>query len=119
MSGQRQVETIPNGKRPAYGLPTGWFDEFGIKSSRDMDEFLDEDQDQGEGPSWMSRGRFATTIRLDRSCGPRVPVMDKDGRRSHSYERDGARRRFVRKLYKGACIEDCVGWLDRTTTRPS
>src|SRR2546422_7111556 len=40
-------------------------------------------------------------------------VMDKDGKKVALDTSETARAvDFVRKLYKEACIEDCVGWLD-------
>src|SRR5437667_9848400 len=39
--------------------------------------------------------------------------MDKDGKKVALDTSETARAvDFVRKLYKEACIEDCVGWLD-------
>jgi len=43
----------------------------------------------------------------------RRDVMDKAGKKNRArHHRDREAVDFVRKLYKEACIEDCVGWLD-------
>src|SRR5207253_8168846 len=42
-----------------------------------------------------------------------VTVMDKDGKKVALDTNETAKAvEFVKKLYKEACIEDCIGWLD-------
>src|SRR5213594_3203492 len=97
----------------------GWFDEAGIKHFPETwDEFLEAGiKLKAKGhPYGMSMGHgfadnYSWLYPLLWSYG--ATVMDKDGKKVALDTSETARAvDFVRKLYKEACIEDCVGWLD-------
>ncbi len=96
-----------------------WFDEVGVKRFPETwDEFLEAGiKLKAKGhPYGMSMGHgfadnYSWLYPLLWSYG--ATVMDKDGKKVALDTSETARAvDFVRKLYKEACIEDCVGWLD-------
>jgi len=95
-----------------------WFDEVGVKRFPETwDEFLEAGiKLKAKGhPYGMSMGTASRQLLLALpllwSYG--ATVMDKDGKKVALDTSETARAvDFVRKLYKEACIEDCVGWLD-------
>jgi multiple sugar transport system substrate-binding protein len=96
-----------------------WFDEVGVKSFPETwDEFLEAGiKLKAKGhPFGMSMGHgfadnYSWLYPLLWSYG--VTVMDKDGKKVALDTSETAKAvEFVKKLYKEACIEDCIGWLD-------
>lgn len=96
-----------------------WFDAAGITSFPDTwEEFLDAGTrlKKAGHPFGMSMGHgYADNnswlLPLLWSYG--VQVVDKDGKTIHLDSSETARCvDYVRKLYKDACLDDCVGWLD-------
>ena len=96
-----------------------WFDEVGVKKFPETwDEFLEAGiKLKAKGhPFGMSMGHgfadnYSWLYPLLWSYG--VTVMDKDGKKVALDTSETAKAvDYVRKLYKEACIEDCVGWLD-------
>src|SRR5881409_784270 len=96
-----------------------WFDEVGVKSFPETwDEFLEAGiKLKAKGhPYGMSMGHgfadnYSWLYPLLWSYG--VTVMDKAGKKVALDTNETAKAvDFVRKLYKEACIEDCIGWLD-------
>jgi len=96
-----------------------WFEEAGIKTFPDTwDEFLEAGiKLKAKGhPFGMSMGHgfadnYSWLYPLLWSYG--VTVMDKDGKKVALDTNETAKAvDFVRRLYKEACIEDCLGWLD-------
>ncbi len=96
-----------------------WFDEVGAKKFPETwDEFLEVGiKLKAKGhPYGMSMGHgfadnYSWLYPLLWSYG--VTVMDKDGKKVALDTSETAKAvDYVRKLYKEACIEDCVGWLD-------
>jgi len=96
-----------------------WFEEAGIKKFPDTwDEFLEAGiKLKAKGhPFGMSMGHgfadnYSWMYPLLWSHG--VTVMDKDGKKValDSSETEKVIE-YVKRLYKEACIEDCIGWLD-------
>jgi multiple sugar transport system substrate-binding protein len=96
-----------------------WFDEAGIKAFPDTwDAFLEAGiKLKAKGhPFGMSMGHgfadnYSWMYPLLWSHG--VTVMDKDGKKValDSSETEKVIE-YVKRLYKEACIEDCIGWLD-------
>jgi multiple sugar transport system substrate-binding protein len=96
-----------------------WFEEAGIKTFPDTwDEFLEAGiKLKAKGhPFGMSMGHgfadnYSWLYPLLWSHG--VTVMDKDGKRVALDTSETAKVvEYVKRLYKEACIEDCIGWLD-------
>jgi multiple sugar transport system substrate-binding protein len=96
-----------------------WFEEAGVKTFPDTwDEFLEAGiKLKAKGhPFGMSMGHgfadnYSWLYPLLWSYG--VTVMDKDGKKVALDTNETAKAvDFVRRLYKEACIEDCIGWLD-------
>jgi multiple sugar transport system substrate-binding protein len=96
-----------------------WFDEAGIKKFPDTwDEFMEAGiKLKGKGhPFGMSMGHgfadnYSWMYPLLWSYG--AAVMDKDGKKVALDSSETAKCiEYVKKLYKEACIEDCIGWLD-------
>ena len=96
-----------------------WFDEAGIKTFPDTwDEFLEAGiKLKAKGhPFGMSMGHgfadnYSWLYPLLWSYG--VTVMDKAGKKVALDTSETAKAvDFVRRLYKEACIDDCIGWLD-------
>ena len=96
-----------------------WFDEAGVKSFPDTwDEFLEAGiKLKAKGhPFGMSMGHgfadnYSWLYPLLWSYG--VTVMDKDGKKVALDSSETAKAvEYVKELYKKACIEDCIGWLD-------
>ena len=96
-----------------------WFEEAGIKKFPDTwDEFLEAGikLKKAGHPFGMSMGHgFADNnswlLPLLWSNG--AEVVAKDGKTIHLDSAETAKSvDYVRKLYKEACIDDCVGWLD-------
>src|SRR5499425_1902828 len=96
-----------------------WFDEAGIKKFPDTwDEFLEAGiklKSKGH-PFGMSMGHgfadnYSWLYPLLWSYG--VTVMDKDGKKVALDSSETAKAvEYVKRLYKDACLDDCVGWLD-------
>ena len=97
-----------------------WFDEAGVKTFPETwDEFLEAGiKLKAKGhPFGMSMGHgfadnYSWLYPLLWSYG--VTVMDKDGKKvalDSQRDREGGGVR-PKRLYKEACIEDCIGWLD-------
>jgi multiple sugar transport system substrate-binding protein len=96
-----------------------WFDEVGLKQFPETwDEFLEAGiKLKAKGhPFGMSMGHgfadnYSWLYPLLWSYG--VTVMDKAGKKVALDTSETAKAvDYVRRLYKEACIEDCVGWLD-------
>jgi len=96
-----------------------WFDEAGIKKFPDTwDEFLEAGiKLKAKGhPFGMSMGHgfadnYSWLYPLLWSYG--VTVMDKDGKKVALDSSETAKAvEYVKRLYKEACLEDCIGWLD-------
>src|SRR5439155_701190 len=96
-----------------------WFDEAGIKQFPDTwDAFLEAGiKLKAKGhPFGMSMGHgfadnYSWLYPLLWSYG--VTVMDKDGKKVALDSSETAKAvEYVKELYKKACIEDCIGWLD-------
>lgn len=96
-----------------------WFDEAGVKKFPDTwDEFMEAGiKLKAKGhPFGMSMGHgfadnYSWLYPLLWSYG--ATVMDKAGKKVALDSSETARAvDYVRKLYKEACIEDCIGWLD-------
>jgi multiple sugar transport system substrate-binding protein len=96
-----------------------WFDEVGVKKFPDTwDEFYEAGVKlKAKGhPYGMSMGHgYADNnswlLPLLWSYGSEI--VAKDGKTIHLDSAETARAvDYARKLYKDACIEDCVGWLD-------
>jgi multiple sugar transport system substrate-binding protein len=96
-----------------------WFEEAGIKTFPDTwDEFLEAGiKLKAKGhPYGMSMGHgfadnYSWLYPLLWSHG--ATVMDKDGKKVALDSNETAKVvDYVRRLYKEACIEDCIGWLD-------
>ena len=96
-----------------------WFDEAGIKKFPDTwDEFLEAGiKLKAKGhPYGMSMGHgfadnYSWLYPLLWSHG--VTVMDKAGKKVALDTSETAKCvEYVKKLYKEACIDDCIGWLD-------
>src|SRR4029453_16176844 len=96
-----------------------WFDEAGIKSFPDTwDEFLEAGTKlKAKGhPFWMCMGHGSAynssgLSPLLWSYG--VTVMDKDGKKVALDSSETAKAvEYVKELYKKACIDDSIGWLD-------
>ena len=96
-----------------------WFDEAGIKQFPDTwDEFLEAGiKLKAKGhPYGMSMGHgfadnYSWLYPLLWSHG--VTVMDKAGKKVALDSSETVKVvEYVKRLYKEACIEDCIGWLD-------
>src|SRR6266545_479346 len=96
-----------------------WFDEVGVKKFPETwDEFLEAGiKLKAKGhPFGMSMGHgfadnYSWLYPLLWSYG--VTVMDKDGKKVALDSSETAKAvEYVKKLYKDACIDDCIGWLD-------
>src|SRR2546428_7602352 len=96
-----------------------WFDEAGIKQFPDTwDEFLEAGiKLKAKGhPFGMSMGHgfadnYSWLYPLLWSHG--VTVMDKAGKKVALDSSETVKVvEYVKRLYKEACIEDCIGWLD-------
>jgi multiple sugar transport system substrate-binding protein len=96
-----------------------WFDEVGVKKFPETwDEFLEAGiKLKAKGhPFGMSMGHgfadnYSWLYPLLWSYG--VTVMDKDGKKVALDTSETAKAvEYVKKLYKEACIDDCIGWLD-------
>ena len=113
-------KSVPNGNiGQLMNYRKDWFDEAGIKSFPDTwDEFLEAGiKLKAKGhPFGMSMGHgfadnYSWLYPLLWSYG--VTVMDKDGKKVALDSSETAKAvEYVKRLYKEACIEDCIGWLD-------
>ena len=113
-------KTVPNGNiGQLMNYRKDWFDEAGVKSFPETwDEFLEAGiKLKAKGhPFGMSMGHgfadnYSWLYPLLWSYG--VTVMDKDGKKVALDSSETAKAvEYVKRLYKEACIEDCIGWLD-------
>ena len=113
-------KSVPNGNiGQLMNYRRDWFDEVGIKKFPDTwDEFLEAGTKlKAKGhPFGMSMGHgfadnYSWLYPLLWSYG--VTVMDKDGKKVALDSSETAKAvEYVKKLYKDACIDDCIGWLD-------
>jgi len=113
-------KSVPNGNiGQVMVYRKDWFEEAGIKSFPDTwDEFLEAGiKLKAKGhPYGMSMGHgfadnYSWMYPLLWSYG--VTVMDKEGKKVALDSSETAKCiEYVQKLYKQACLEDCIGWLD-------
>jgi len=96
-----------------------WFDAAGFNTFPDTwEEFLEAGTKLKKAghPYGMSMGHgFAdnNSWLLPLLWGFGGQVVDKDGKTIHLDSQETARAvDYVRKLYKDACLDDCLGWLD-------
>jgi multiple sugar transport system substrate-binding protein len=113
-------KSVPNGNiGQLMNYRKDWFDEAGVRSFPETwDEFLEAGiKLKAKGhPFGMSMGHgfadnYSWLYPLLWSYG--VTVMDKDGKKVALDSSETAKAiEYVKRLYKEACIEDCIGWLD-------